>query len=39
MKNEQLKIAINVQDIKENVAHIKNLRQALNHGLLLEKSA
>ena len=39
MKNEQLKIAINLQDIKEYVAHIKNWRQALNHGLLLEKSA
>ena len=31
------KLAANLHDKKEYVIHIRNLRQALNHGLVLKK--
>ena len=38
MKNEKSKkLAAILYDKTENVIHIKNLKQALNHGLVLKK--
>ena len=38
MKIEKVeKLAGNLQDKKECVTHIRNLKQALNHGLILKK--
>ena len=33
-----LKIAANLQDKEEYIMHIRNLRQALNHGVVFVKS-
>ena len=32
------KLAANLHDKTEHVIHIRNLKQALNHGLVLKKS-
>ena len=38
MKNEKLqKLLANLHDKTEYVIHIRNSKQALNHGLVLEK--
>ena len=40
MKIEKIeKLLANWYDKKENVIHIRNLKQALNHGLSLKKTA
>ena len=38
MKTEKVeKLVVNLQDKKEYVIHIRNLKQTLNHGLVLKK--
>ena len=38
MKTENVeKLAVNLHDKTEYVTHIRNLKQALNHGLVLKK--
>ena len=38
MKTEKVeKLVANLHDKNENVKHIRNLKQALNHGLVLKK--
>ena len=37
MKIEKVKLKANLHDKTEYVIHIRNLKQALNHGLVLKK--
>ena len=40
MKIEKVKkLVVNSRDKTEYIIHIKNLKQALNHGLVLKKSS